>query len=108
MFTFIARLRAAPGKAGELRTLLAHVRDQTRRHEPDVLYYDFAVSADDPADHVVIEVYRDEAAQAAHMQTDWVRTSLPETMPLLDSIKIEQYVAPGVQPVTMQTPKDLA
>jgi quinol monooxygenase YgiN len=106
MFTFVARLKAKPGKAEELRALLAHVRDETRRQEPGVVYYDFAVSADDADDHVVIEVYRDEAAQASHMQSAWVQESLPRTMPLLDGIEIEQYTAPGLRPVAMQTSKD--
>lgn len=50
---------------------------------------------------MVIEVYRDEAAHSAHMETDWVKSSIPKSRLLVENGKydIEQYVAPGTEPV---------
>lgn len=107
MFTFITHMTAAPGKGPALQALLSHVSEQSRG-EPGVIYYGFAVSADDPDRHVVIEVYRDQAAQASHLQTAWVQDSIPKTMPLIEGIEIKQYVSPGAEPIVMRLPDGLA
>ena len=77
------------------------MRDQVREHEPGVLYYNFAKSVRDPDTYVVIEVYRDEAAHSAHMEADWVKSSIPKSARLIENGKydIKQYVAPGTEPV---------
>jgi len=78
---------------------MTHVRDLTRQHEPGVAYYDFGKSVDEPDTYVVIEVYRDAGAQAAHMQTDWVAESIPLSRRLVEGkFNIKQYVSPGVAP----------
>jgi quinol monooxygenase YgiN len=101
MITFIARLQVKPENAAALESLMAHVAAMTRAHEPDVVYYAFAKGVDEPDTYVVVEVYRDAAAQAAHMATAWVRESLPRSMELIEGRPdIRQYVTPGSEPVT--------
>lgn len=99
MITFIAHLKVRPENAPSFEALMAHVRGMTRQHEPGVAYYDFARSADEPETYVVIEVYRDAAAHAAHMETEWVRESIPQSRRLVEGkFNIKQYVSAGVEP----------
>jgi quinol monooxygenase YgiN len=103
MITFITRLKVKPENGAAFETLMTRVRDTTRQHEPGVVFYDFGKSVDDPDIYVVIEVYRDAAAHAAHMKTEWVTESIPESRRLVDGkFDIKQYVSPGVQPATRQ------
>lgn len=100
MITFIARLRVRPENAAAFEDLMDHVSAKVRENEPDVIYYAFAKGVDEADTYVVIEVYRDVAAQAAHMQTPWVRESLPRSAALIEGKpEIRQYVSPGAEPV---------
>jgi quinol monooxygenase YgiN len=103
MITFIAHVRVKPEDAPAYETLMTNVRDLTRANEPGVAYYDFGKSADEPDIYVVIEVYRDAAAHASHMKTQWVVDSIPESRRLVDGkFDIKQYVGPGTQPAVRQ------
>jgi len=100
MITFIAHLRVSPKNAAAFEELMTHVAAMTHEHEPGVAYYEFAKSVDDADTYVVIEVYRDVAAQSAHMRTAWVRESLPLSARLIEGKPhIKQYVSPGCEPV---------
>jgi quinol monooxygenase YgiN len=99
MITFIAHLKVRPENGAAFEALMTHVRDMTRQHEPGVAYYDFGKSVDEPDTYVVIEVYRDAGAHAAHMATGWVTESIPQSRGLVDGkFNIKQYVSPGVEP----------
>jgi quinol monooxygenase YgiN len=99
MITFITHLRVRPENGPAFEALLTQVRDLTRANEPGVAYYDFGKSADEPDIYFVIEVYRDAAAHAAHMETDWVKESIPQTRRLIEGgFDIKQYVSPGTAP----------
>lgn len=111
MITFITHVRVIARNHAAFEELLTYVRAKVRENEPNVLYYDFAKSVKDRDAYVVIEVYRDEAAHAAHMETDWVKSSIPKTNLLVENRKydISQYVSPGTAPVrermsTINTP----
>jgi quinol monooxygenase YgiN len=100
MITFIAHLRVKPENASAFEALMAHVVAMTHEHEPGVAYYEWAKSADEPDTYLVVEVYRDAAAQAAHMATTWVRDSLPKSAALIEGRPhIRQYVSGGSEPV---------
>jgi quinol monooxygenase YgiN len=101
MITFITHLRVRTSNAIAFEALMTDMREKVRQNEPEVLYYDFARSAKDPATYVVIEVYRDGSAHTAHMETDWVKSSIPRSVSLVENGKfdIEQYVSPGTEPV---------
>jgi quinol monooxygenase YgiN len=99
MITFIARMTVRPENAGAYEVLLTQVRDLTRANEPGVAYYDFGRSADEPDSYVVVEVYRDAAAHAAHMAAPWVVESIPKSRALVEGkFDITQYVSPGTEP----------
>ncbi len=99
MITFIAHVRVKPENVPAYEALMTHVRDSSRANEPGIVYYDFGKSAEEPEVYCVIEVYRDAAAHAAHMETPWVRDSIPESRRLVDGgFNIRQYVSPGTAP----------
>jgi len=103
MITMIAHMRVAPSHAAEYEKILTYVTEMTLRHEPGVPYYGWSRSADDPGTYVVIEVYRDEQAHAAHMASAWVRDSLPLAAGLVEGeLAIRQYVSPGQAPVELK------
>lgn len=102
MITLIARVTVAPANAAAFEALMAEVCAQVRAHEPEVPYYAFARSADDAGVYVVIEVYRDADAHAAHMRCDWIRASIPRAARLMAGRpEISQYVSPGTEPVAL-------
>jgi quinol monooxygenase YgiN len=79
---------------------MASVAAQTHAHEPGVAWYEFSKSVADPQLYVVVEVYRDPAAHAAHMASAWVTESLPKAARLMQGKpEIRQYVSPGAEPV---------
>ncbi len=103
MITFVAQMQVRPEHAAAYEALLTDVRDQTLAHEPGVAWYSFGRSADEPDRYVVIEVYRDAAAHAAHMQTAWVLDSIPKSRALVEGrFDIRQFVSPGTQPALRQ------
>lgn len=103
MITMIARMRVLPENAPAYEELLSQVRDMSLEHEPGVSYYAWAKSAEEPDRYVVIEVYEDERAHAAHMASEWVRNSIPVSLGLVEGkLEIEQYVSPGQAPVVLK------
>jgi quinol monooxygenase YgiN len=100
MITMIAHLRVKPENAAAFEALMAHVSELTHEHEPGVVYYEYAKSADEPDTYVVIEVYRDAEVHAGHMASAWVKESLPKSAALIEGRPhIRQYVSGGSQPV---------
>lgn len=99
MITFICQVKVAPENAAAFEALMTEVRDQTLANEPGVAWYQFARSADVPDTYVMVEVYRDAAAHASHMETPWVTGSLPRSVALVEGgFDIRQYVTPGTEP----------
>lgn len=100
MITFIAHLPVSAKNGPAFEEIMTYVCAKTRESEPGVLYYAFAKSVNVPDTYVVIEVYRDQAAQVAHMQTEWVKSSIPNSALLFDGKPdIKQYVSFGTKPV---------
>ncbi|MDR2857884.1 MAG: antibiotic biosynthesis monooxygenase [Novosphingobium sp.] len=107
MITFIAHLRVRPENAAAFEALMAEVAAMTRAHEPGVVHYDFAKSADEPDTYVVVEVYRDAAVHAGHMASPWVTQSLPRSAALIEGRPhIRQYVNGGSEPVRRTVASD--
>ncbi len=108
MITFITHVRVMPVNAAAFETLMDYVRAKVRENEPYVLYYEFAKSADEADCYVVIEVYRNEAAHSAHMQTEWVKSSIARSNQLVENARydIKQYVSPGTEPVRRRPSMD--
>jgi quinol monooxygenase YgiN len=100
VITFIAHLRVPPENAQAFEDLMTYVAQMTNDNEPGVVYYQFAKSVDEADTYVVVEVYRDAAAIAAHGETTWVRESVPKSLQMTDGMpQLVQYVSPGAQPV---------
>jgi quinol monooxygenase YgiN len=103
VITFVAQMNVRPEHAAAYEALLTQVRDQTLANEPGVVWYSFGQSADTPGSYVVIEIYRDAAAHAAHMQTAWVIDSIPQSRALVEGrFDIRQFVSPGTAPAVRQ------
>jgi quinol monooxygenase YgiN len=99
VITFIVQVTVRPENAAAYEAMLTHVRDQTLANEPGVAWYSFAKSADVADGYVVIEVYRDATAHAAHMAAPWVLESIPQSRALVEGkFDIRQYTSPGVEP----------
>jgi quinol monooxygenase YgiN len=100
MITFIAHVRVRPENAAAFEEVMAYVAAQSRDHESGVAYYAFSKSVADPQLYVVVEVYRDVQAHAAHMASSWVTEMLPKSAQLMASPPdIKQYVSDGSEPV---------
>jgi quinol monooxygenase YgiN len=103
MITFIAHLRVPADNAAAFEDLMNRVAAISNEREPGVVHYSFGKSVEDPGTYVVVEVYRDQEAVAAHGEKDWVRDSVPEMLRLVDGMpQIVQYVSPGTPPVVSQ------
>lgn len=102
MITMIVHLRVRPANTTAYEAMMTHVVDMTRKHEPGVLYYAFSKSVSEADTYVVIEVYRDAAAHAAHMASPWVVESIPVSRSLVEgSFDIKQYIDAGQDPVEL-------
>jgi len=102
MITFVVQIQVRPENAAAFESIMDYVVSHTRNHESGVAYYAFAKSVQDPNSYLVVEVYRDAAAHAAHMQTAWVQTSLPKASRLIEGKPdIRQYVSPGIEPILL-------
>jgi quinol monooxygenase YgiN len=63
------------------------------RSEPDVLWFDWSVSVDDPNQFVLVEAFRDADAGAAHVQSDHFKAGVATLQKLVartpDIINVE-------------------
>ena len=100
MITFIAHLQVPSRNAQAFEDLMSHVATMTLENEPGVVYYGFAKSVEEEDKYVVVEVYRDQAACAAHGDNVWVTESVPKMLELTEGMpQLVQYVSPGADPV---------
>ncbi len=75
---------------------MSHVAAITLENEPGVVYYGFAKSVEDEHRYVVVEVYRDQSACAAHGDNVWVTESVPKMLELTEGMpQLVQYVSPA-------------
>lgn len=100
MITFIVHLQVPSHNARAFEELMTYVSKTTLENEPGVIYYGLAESVDEAGTYVAVEVYRDQAAVAAHGDTLWVRDSVPKMLQLVDGMpQLKQYVSPGAESV---------
>ena len=100
MITFIAHVRVKQANSAAFEEMMSYVAAKTHEHEPGVLYYEYSRSVADPELYLVVEVYADPTAHAAHMASPWVTESLPRSARLMEGRPdIRQYVSPGSEPV---------
>ncbi|MDQ7092844.1 putative quinol monooxygenase [Desulfosporosinus sp. PR] len=72
MITYIATLKAFPGKEKELTAFCAELAKQVRNEDGCLMCLSHVV-ANDPGTIVFFEKYKDEAAHQAHMQAGYMQ-----------------------------------
>jgi quinol monooxygenase YgiN len=106
MITMVARMRVSPENAAEWTAMMDHVVAMTLANEPGVPWYAWSKSATEPDTYVVIEVYADAKAHAAHMASPWVVESLPRSIAQVNGgFDIQQYVSGDSEPVVLRHKK---
>ncbi len=88
--SFIAELRAKPGRADELIALQAELKRLVFEREPDALVYELFRSDDDPDVFQIVATFRNDAAFDHHMQIDFHDRLVP---PILDCVDGEMKIA---------------
>ena len=73
MIAVIAKLNVAEGKEAEFETAMLALAEQVRANEPGNDLYTLCKDAD--GNYVVMELYKDEEALAAHGQSDHFKAS---------------------------------
>ena len=69
---------------------------EATRSEPGCLWFEWSRSLDDPDEYVLVEAFRDDAAGAAHVQTDHFFAAQRELPPHLASTpRIVNFSVPG-------------
>jgi quinol monooxygenase YgiN len=76
MWYVIGRIRLKPGRRAAFLEAAKPLIDATRQ-EPGCIFFETAVSPDDPDGMLVAHCYRDEAAHTAHLETAHVRAFRP-------------------------------
>jgi len=94
MIFITAKFRIRPDEAEEWPAISRAFTEATRA-EPGCLWFDWSRSLDDPAEYVLVEAFRDDAAGAAHVQSEHFRSArdlpphLAET-PRIVSVSVPQ------------------
>ena len=95
MIFIAAKFKVRPEDADRWPGIAAEFTEATRS-EPGCLWFDWSRSVDDPEEYVLVEAFRDDAAGAAHVQSDHFRKaqqSLPPHLaqtPRIVNFKIPQ------------------
>lgn len=79
MIFITAKFRIKPEHADEWPTIADEFTKATRA-EPGCLWFDWSRSLDDPTEYVLVEAFRDDAAGAAHVQSDHFKKA-QQTLP---------------------------
>jgi quinol monooxygenase YgiN len=82
MIFITARFRILPEHADRWPQIAAAFTRATRG-EPGCLWFDWSRSVDDPDEYVLVEAFRDDAAGAAHVQSDHFREAQRTLPPYL-------------------------
>jgi quinol monooxygenase YgiN len=82
MIFITAKFRVLPEHAEEWPVVAADFTRATRA-EPGCLWFDWSRGVDDPSEYVLVEAFRDDAAGAAHVQSEHFRTAQRTLPPYL-------------------------
>jgi quinol monooxygenase YgiN len=95
MIFITAKFRVRPEYADQWPEIAGPFTAATRG-EPGCMWFEWSRSVDDPAEYVLVEAFRDDAAGAAHVQSEHFRTarqSLPPHLaatPLIVNVTVPQ------------------
>ncbi|KQX23336.1 MULTISPECIES: putative quinol monooxygenase [unclassified Sphingomonas] len=94
--SFIAELRAKPGRGPELIALQAELKRLVFEREPDALVYELFQSDEDPDLFQIVATFRDDAAFDHHMQIDFHDRLVPPILACVDGeMKLAFYRSLG-------------
>jgi quinol monooxygenase YgiN len=82
MIFITAKFRILPGHADRWPEISAQFTEATRG-EPGCLWFDWSRSVADPTEYVLIEAFRDDAAGAAHVQSEHFKNAQRTLPPYL-------------------------
>jgi autoinducer 2-degrading protein len=91
--TFVARMTCKPDKRQEFLKLCAQFEEYVRGNEPDTLYYKF-FKLREPNRYVIMESFRDEAAEDRHMKSEILAELGPKIAACLDGGWVREYFDP--------------
>jgi quinol monooxygenase YgiN len=74
MIFITAKFQVKPESA-ERWPEITHEFTQATRSEPGCLWFNWSRSLDDPTEYVIVEAFRDDAAGAAHVQSEHFATA---------------------------------
>ena len=96
MMFITAKFRVLPEHADQWPDIAAEFTEATRG-EPGCLWFDWSRSVADPAEYVLVEAFRDDAAGAAHVQSAHFRNA-QQSLP--------RYLAQTPRIVNVTVPQD--
>ena len=96
MIFITAKFRIKPEHADDWPTIAADFTAATRG-EPGCLWFDWSRGVEDPTEYVLVEAFRDDAAGAAHVQSDHFAAAR-RTLP--------RYLAETPKIINMTIPQD--
>ena len=95
MIFITAKFRVRPEHADAWPAISAAFTAATRA-EPGCLWFDWSRSLDDPTEYVLVEAFRDDAAGAAHVQSQHFRDAQAALPPhLAETPRIVNATIPG-------------
>jgi autoinducer 2-degrading protein len=89
--TFISRMTVKPGREQDFVDACNELAEQVRRHEHDVIYYEF-FKLREPRRYAVLESFPSEEAEHAHMQSAWVAAAAPRIVDCLEGTWVREYL----------------
>ena len=95
MIFITAKFRVKPEEADQWPEISATFTQATRGEE-GCLWFDWSRSLDDPTEYVLVEAFRDDAAGAAHVQSDHFKAAQQDLPPhLAETPRIVNFSVPG-------------
>jgi len=91
--TFISRMTVKPERRGEFVAICEQLTAYVKANEPDTLIFEF-FKLREPNRYVVLESFRDEAAEHIHMHSTMLAEVGPKISACLDGTWVREYFDP--------------
>ncbi|MET8277893.1 putative quinol monooxygenase [Micromonospora sp. NPDC005174] len=103
MIIVTARFRVRPEDADRWPEIIREYTLDTRK-EPGCVSFDWSRGLDDPTEYILVEFWKDEAANAAHLGTEQFQQAQRDLPPrLTETVQIVKTNASGWSPFTALT-----
>ncbi|TAL02224.1 MAG: antibiotic biosynthesis monooxygenase [Rhodospirillaceae bacterium] len=83
MYVVVVNARVRPEKADLYEATFRDLAAKVRAREPGVLFYELCKDPNIPHAYILIEAYKDQATQAAHVNMDYYKASVPTILDCL-------------------------